>query len=671
MLRFPRHCRGQQPWRTLAGTGRRAYSIALVGLGHRGYGRHFLSLHGSSSHSIVAACDISPQRISAFSKQHPDIPAYTSLPRLLRSHRPEFALVCVPHESHTDCTAALLQSGIPVLKEKPVAETLRDFSRLQTPFVKIGVAFQKRYEPQFVQLRQRLPEIGEVRSVKATLSFNITDLEATWRASSGVGVTEDAGCHMLDLVTWLFGVPSTLLARGVSSVRVNQEYGGEDISDVVLDWKSINRTATIHLSRVAHEWDEGITVTGTNGTLILDKYTILHFDPQGRLLWRDVFPPVEKQVLRSMAQQFGDWVTGRAPDFITSLDNVRETMAVVQAAKMSLSTGQIQQPGLLLPKMPTARTRRTLIGVPGVAGSMARYHHTARPRVSDLSFLLNTGSRIPAVGLGTRRAQQPGQIREAVRYALRAGYRHIDTAQSSGNEEEIGQGIRDSGLPRERIWVTTKLDNRRHTCVDEAVMSSLHALGLEYLDLFLMHWPVAVDPHDPGRQIPNWNFVKTWKAMNKIPRKYVQNIGVSNFGIPHLQRLLSDPSCRVVPAVNQIELHPYWPSPKLLKYCHDADIHCTAYSCLGSYNSPLLDCQTVADIAEKNRRTKQQVLLMWGLQRGTSVIPKSVHPARIEQNLSLDGWELSPEEMHRLNSLETRSKLCGGDWLPARVFEAE
>jgi len=176
------------------------------------------------------------------------------------------------------------------------------------------------------------------------------------------------------------------------------------------------------------------------------------------------------------------------------------------------------------------------------------------------TFTLNTGAKIPAVGLGTWQSK-PNEVREAVKVALQRGYRHIDTALAYGNEEEVGQGIRDSGVPREEIWITTKLDNPWHHRVEEGITSSLKSLGVDYVDLYLMHWPSSTDPNDLKKHLPDWNFVKTWIEMQKLPASgRVKNIGVSNFGIKNLEILLNDPSTKIVPAVNQIELHPNNPS---------------------------------------------------------------------------------------------------------------
>ncbi|KAJ5370346.1 NADP-dependent oxidoreductase domain-containing protein [Penicillium cataractarum] len=281
---------------------------------------------------------------------------------------------------------------------------------------------------------------------------------------------------------------------------------------------------------------------------------------------------------------------------------------------------------------------------------------------------LNTGDKIPAIGLGTWQSK-PNEVREAVKNALLKGYRHIDTALAYGNEAEVGAGIRDSGVPREQIWLTTKLDNTWHHQVEKGIESSLKDLGVEYVDLYLMHWPSSTDPEDKSKHLPDWNFIKTWQELQKLPATgKVRNIGVSNFGIKNLEILLNDPSTHIIPAVNQIELHPNNPSPKLVAYNTSKGIHSTGYSCLGSTNSPLYKDETLLSLAEKKGKTPQQVLLVWGIQKGWSVIPKSVSKARIDGNYEIDGWELSKEEVGLLDGLKDRFKVCGDAWLPVKVF---
>jgi len=281
---------------------------------------------------------------------------------------------------------------------------------------------------------------------------------------------------------------------------------------------------------------------------------------------------------------------------------------------------------------------------------------------------LNTGDKIPVIGLGTWQSK-PNEVREAVKAALLAGYRHIDTALAYGNEAEVGQGIVDSGVPRSEIWVTTKLDNPWHKRVAEGIDSSLKSLKLDYVDLYLMHWPSSTNPDNLKEHYPDWNFIDTWRELQKLPATgKVRNIGVSNFGIKNLEKLLNDPSTKTVPAVNQIELHPNNPSPKLVAYNAEKGIHSTAYSCLGSTDSPLYKNESLKKIAEAKGITIQQVLLIWGLKKGFSVIPKSVTESRIKTNFTLDGLDLTDEEMKTVDSLPERFKVCDDAWLPIKVF---
>ncbi|KAL4779402.1 NADP-dependent oxidoreductase domain-containing protein [Aspergillus varians] len=659
----------------------RAYSIALVGLGYRGFRSHFRNLVDDPSVSITAVCDTNRVALEAFSATHQGIPTYCSLPQLLQSHTPDFAIVSVPHSAHAQCITTLAAKGIAVLKEKPVAESIAEYEWMTSLPVRIGITFQKRFERHFLHFKSLLPLVGDVAAVEASLALNITNLEETWRAASGVGVTEDLGCHMLDMLMWLFGPPTSVMAHQVSSVRPGQRYGGDDVSDIIMDWGAKKCIGHVRLSRVAHRSVQSITVTGTNGTLHLDGYAITHHDSKGFETLNVMHQPREKQVIQTMAQEFGDWISGRRPEFSTSLANVLHTVSVVDAIKASLASRQVRYPLLLSSSArslgaatnsrPLSRTSRSCRGFAANFSTSSSSASFAYPSYRERLFRLNTGALVPAVGLGTRRAERPGQIYKAVRAALDVGYRHIDTAQSSGNEHEIGRAIKDSGVPRRQIWITTKLDNRWHTRVDSALQLSLGALDMDYVDLYLMHWPVSACPNDRTTQLKNWNFVNTWEAMQQLQPHIARNIGVSNFGIVHLQQLLNHPSCKVVPAVNQIELHPYWPSRGLLTYCNNHDIHCTAYSCLGSTNSPLLQDQAVLEVSRMKDKSPQQILIKWAIQRGTSVVPKSVSASRIRDNLELDGWDLSGHEIDMLNGCSTRLKSCNDDWLPGKVFFGE
>ncbi|KAI1260562.1 aldo/keto reductase family protein [Xylariaceae sp. FL1019] len=298
---------------------------------------------------------------------------------------------------------------------------------------------------------------------------------------------------------------------------------------------------------------------------------------------------------------------------------------------------------------------------------MAETKHTSK------TYTLPSGDKLPAIGLGTWQSPND-QVVKAVQDALAAGYRYIDTAYAYGNEADVGKGVKASGVPREQIWITTKLDNPWHKRVAEGIDASLKNLGMEYVDLYLMHWPCSLDPADKTGKTSysDWNFIDTWREMQKLlDTGKVRNIGVSNFSITNLEKLLNDPSCKTKPAVNQIELHPNNPSPKLIDYCAEKGIHCTAYSCLGSTNSPLYKDATLLELAEKKGKTPQQCLLQWGIQRGCDVIPKSVTKERIEANFALDGWSLTEDEMTKLSNLKDRFKVCGDGWLPDKIFHGD
>ncbi|KAK9351594.1 NADP-dependent oxidoreductase domain-containing protein [Lipomyces doorenjongii] len=263
-------------------------------------------------------------------------------------------------------------------------------------------------------------------------------------------------------------------------------------------------------------------------------------------------------------------------------------------------------------------------------------------------FTLNTGTKIPAFGLGTWRSPSR-EVYAAVTAALRHGYRHIDTALIYGNETAVGQAIRNSQIPREQIFLTTKLWNTYHNKVSRGIEDSLKHLGLDYVDLYLMHWPVSMDKDNKQLPESEWDFVKTWAEMQKlIDTGLVKAIGVSNFSTKYLQRLLDAESTKLVPVANQgisficisrmtgadklVELHPLNPQHELLKFCAEHRIHVTAYSPLGSNTGHLQEEPSIKEMAAKYNKSAAQVLISWAIQRGTSVIPKSVTLPRIEQN---------------------------------------
>ncbi|KAI5788311.1 aldehyde reductase [Geopyxis carbonaria] len=281
--------------------------------------------------------------------------------------------------------------------------------------------------------------------------------------------------------------------------------------------------------------------------------------------------------------------------------------------------------------------------------------------LASKTYKLNTGAEIPAVGLGTWLSKR-GEVKDAVEWALKGGYRHIDAAAIYNNEEEVGEGIKASGVPRSEIFLTSKLWNNRRRAADVelACDESLKALGTDYLDLYLVHWPVNFKsgpsqfPHtaDGKLELEDIKIAETWGAMEALlATGKVKAIGVSNFNIPRLEELLS--IAKVVPAANQIEAHPFLQQPELLKYHAEKGIHITAYSPLGNniYDKPrVLDDPDVQAIAKESGKSVAQVLIAWAVMRGTSVVPKSVTKSRIESNFEVE--EISAEAFEKLNKLD-------------------
>ncbi len=257
---------------------------------------------------------------------------------------------------------------------------------------------------------------------------------------------------------------------------------------------------------------------------------------------------------------------------------------------------------------------------------------------------LNDGATIPQIGFGTFLIP-PEDTAQAVRTALQAGYRHIDTAQMYGNEKGVGRGVQDSGLPRRDVFVTTKLRNGSHG-YDSAMReldASLKRFGFDYVDLYLVHWPIP----RKGR------YVQTWTAFEKLAADgRARSIGVSNFQRVHLDRLVAETGA--VPAVNQIELHPKLQQPELRRYHREQGIATEAWSPLAQ--GAVLEDGTVRGLAEKHRRTPAQVILRWHIQLGNIVVPKSVTPSRIRENIHVFDFELAEDDMDRLASLDTGTR---------------
>ncbi|WP_194822777.1 aldo/keto reductase [Micromonospora sp. S-DT3-3-22] len=260
--------------------------------------------------------------------------------------------------------------------------------------------------------------------------------------------------------------------------------------------------------------------------------------------------------------------------------------------------------------------------------------------VTDIS--LNDGNTIPQLGFGVYQIE-PKDTAEAVGRALEIGYRHIDTAEMYGNEAEVGEAVRASGLDRGDVFVTSKLNNGFHRPEDarRAFESTLAALKMDYVDLFLIHWPL------PTRY--DGDFVSTWKALEEFQRDgRARSIGVSNFQVPHLERLAAEAD--VVPAVNQVEVHPYLTNEQVRAYGREHNILTEAWSPIAQ--GRVLDDPTVVDVAEQVGRTPAQVVLRWHVQRGDIVFPKSTTPKRIEENFQLFDFTLDDTAMERISGLD-------------------
>jgi 2,5-diketo-D-gluconate reductase A len=263
---------------------------------------------------------------------------------------------------------------------------------------------------------------------------------------------------------------------------------------------------------------------------------------------------------------------------------------------------------------------------------------------------LNNGQQIPQFGFGVFLVP-PAETTAAVSSALEAGYRHIDTAEMYGNEAEVGAAIRKSGLDRADVFITTKLNNGYHRPDDARVAfdNSLTALGVDYVDLFLIHWPL------PTRY--GGDFVSTWQTLEEFYRDgRARSIGVSNFQPHHLRRIHQE--CEITPAVDQIEVNPYLTQDDVRGFCAEHQIAVEAWSPLA--RSKALDDPTIDDIARRYGKTPSQVILRWHIERGDIVFPKSVSPARIRENIDIFDFELAGEDVEAISALN-RNQRTGPD----------
>ncbi|KRM35724.1 MULTISPECIES: aldo/keto reductase [Limosilactobacillus] len=268
---------------------------------------------------------------------------------------------------------------------------------------------------------------------------------------------------------------------------------------------------------------------------------------------------------------------------------------------------------------------------------------------------LNNGVTIPCVGYGTFRT--PADVAEqAVADAIEVGYRHIDTAAVYGNEEAVGKGIKDSGIDRHRLFVTSKLWNteRGYESTKKALDESLEKLGMDYLDLYLIHWPA--NQKQFGDRAAEIN-AETWRAMEDAYHEgKIRALGLSNFMPHHVIDLMK--TAKVAPAVDQIEVHPGWPHTQEVKYLQAHNILVEAWGPLGGQGAKVLTNPTMEKLAAKYGKTTAQISLRWILQQGVLPLPKSVHPDRMVQNTQIFDFELSDEDMKTISELPNLGGQC-------------
>jgi 2,5-diketo-D-gluconate reductase A len=262
------------------------------------------------------------------------------------------------------------------------------------------------------------------------------------------------------------------------------------------------------------------------------------------------------------------------------------------------------------------------------------------------TITMNDGNTIPQLGFGVFQIQ-PEDTAKAVGTALEVGYRHIDTAEMYGNEKQVGQGVRASGLARSEVFVTSKLNNGFHRPADAraAFAGTLADLGLDYVDMFLIHWPLPT--------LYDGDFVATWQVLEEFTRDgHARSIGVSNFQAAHLLRLAAESG--TVPAVNQIEAHPYFTNDAVRDYDRSHGIATEAWSPIAQ--GLVLDDPIIGGVAAKVGKTPAQVVLRWHIQRGDIVFPKSTHPVRIKENFELFDFELDAADMEAITALDRGEK---------------
>jgi 2,5-diketo-D-gluconate reductase A len=271
-----------------------------------------------------------------------------------------------------------------------------------------------------------------------------------------------------------------------------------------------------------------------------------------------------------------------------------------------------------------------------------RNHQEVKQMSAVPPITLNDGNTIPQLGFGVFQIK-PDRTAAAVRSALDVGYRHIDTAEMYGNEKQVGEGIRDAGLDRSEVFITSKLNNGYHRPDDarRAFDATLSALASDYVDLFLIHWPLPT--------LYDGDFVSTWNVLEEFAKDgRARSIGVSNFQVAHLVRLAEE--SQTVPAVNQVEAHPYFTNDEVRAYAHEHGIVTEAWSPIAQ--GKVLHDGVITRVADAHGKTPAQVVLRWHIQRGDIVIPKSVHPERMKSNFDVFDFSLEDDEMDAITGLD-------------------
>lgn len=312
---------------------------------------------------------------------------------------------------------------------------------------------------------------------------------------------------------------------------------------------------------------------------------------------------------------------------------------------------------------------------------------------STTVFKLNTGATIPAIGLGTWRASKGDEARQVFLTAIKAGYRHIDTAHVYGNEKEVGEAIREAisqGIvKREDLFVTTKLWNFNHRRAKEALNESLERLGLDYVDLYLVHWPFTTlkRTDSEGKEVylplkawpdydsyfdKDWDYIKTWQQVQELVKEgKTKAVGVSNYTVKRLKKLIEHPSTKVIPSVNQVQLHQLLPEIELVDYAKEKGVVIEAYSPLGSNGAPLLKNELAQKIAEKNGIPVANLIFSWIVARGIVVLPKSATESRIISNLKIA--DLPQQDLDALTKYAQEhggpQRIGTSTWVPDGLWE--